>query len=119
MAINMKYFVLKPSGDSPHAFAARWAMAKYAKIISPHDPELASGLREWVSREERVVEAARQNKVSAEQQTDNKARQVPGSEQPSTQICRCDQGESWRKFNTLSGYENFNYCPSCGKRLLT
>lgn len=58
MALEMKYFVLKPRGRSHHAEAARAAMLAYARAIGDHDPELAQGLGEWVNREESRMEAA-------------------------------------------------------------
>lgn len=52
MALEMKYFVLKPAGSSPHAYAAREALYAYAFEIEAHDPELAKALREWAERED-------------------------------------------------------------------
>jgi len=51
------------------------------------------------------------------EETGHIAQQTLCGSEASAQICRCDQGESWREFNILSGYENFNYCPTCGKLL--
>jgi|HubBroStandDraft_6_1064221.scaffolds.fasta_scaffold1390974_2 hypothetical protein len=47
----MKYFVLKPEGDDDHAIASRRAMTAYAKWIEATNPQLASEIIEWVSRE--------------------------------------------------------------------
>ena len=51
MALEMKYFMLKPrskyEGDR-HARASRQAMQAYAVEIERLDPELALELREWV-----------------------------------------------------------------------
>ena len=51
MALEMKYFMLKPrskhKGDR-HARASRQAMQAYAVEIERLDPELASELRKWV-----------------------------------------------------------------------
>ena len=51
MALEMKYFVLKPHGNGAHASASRSAMAEYARAIEPHDPSMSKELCEWVDRE--------------------------------------------------------------------
>lgn len=51
MALEMKYFVLKPSGRSPFSEASRAAMGAYADIIYDTDPCLAEELRNWAARE--------------------------------------------------------------------
>lgn len=52
MSLKMKYFVLKPHGDSPHAIASRSAMLTYAESISDCDRELAQSLLSWIDREQ-------------------------------------------------------------------
>lgn len=55
MALEMKYFVLKPAsknGKDKHAMAARVAMRAYAEAIRPTDPELTEELWAWANREE-------------------------------------------------------------------
>ena len=47
----MKYFVLKPEGDNPHAEASRAAMLAYADAIKPHNRKLCDELTQWVIRE--------------------------------------------------------------------
>jgi len=59
MPLELKYFVLKPRGNSPHADAARVAMLAYMRAIFDHDPELARELGEWVNREEALAEEVR------------------------------------------------------------
>ena len=49
--LTMKYFVLKPAGTDAYAAASRRAMQQFAKDIEIENPELAAGLREWVTRE--------------------------------------------------------------------
>ena len=49
--LQMKYFVLKPEGDSKYASASRYAMKKYADIIEETNPTLAAELRSWASKE--------------------------------------------------------------------
>lgn len=49
--LMMKYFVLKPKGDDPHALASREAMRVYADVIEESNPTLAAELRTWVTRE--------------------------------------------------------------------
>jgi ribosomal protein S27AE len=49
--LEMKYFVLKPSGNTQYHHASRVAMHKYAEIIKSENPELSSELIEWVDRE--------------------------------------------------------------------
>lgn len=49
--LEMKYFVLKPKGDSAYAQASRRAMFAYAKAILPENPELAEQLHNWAGDE--------------------------------------------------------------------
>lgn len=49
--LQMKYFVLKPAGDSRYAAASRKAMMAYAQHIEEENPDLASDLREWAVTE--------------------------------------------------------------------
>jgi len=51
MGLQMKYFVLKPRGNSPYATASRDAMIAYADSIESENPELASELTGWVMEE--------------------------------------------------------------------
>jgi hypothetical protein len=55
MALEMKYFVLKPKskflGD-PYAKASRKAMRIYADMINHEDQELAKSLRKWADEED-------------------------------------------------------------------
>lgn len=48
--LQMKYFVLKPSGPSPYAKASRMAMRKYAEAIKAENPDMAAELIEWVDQ---------------------------------------------------------------------
>lgn len=52
MTIEMKYFVLKPTGVGNYAEASRQAMIAYAKSIRPVDYQLANDLLTWVETEE-------------------------------------------------------------------
>lgn len=58
MALEMKYFVLKPSGDSRYARASREAMRTYAQDIEEHDPDLAKSLTRWADEEADEVHQA-------------------------------------------------------------
>lgn len=59
MALEMKYFVLKPKGNSPFAEASRSAMLAYAKSIESTDAFMARSLRIWAENEgDRVVNTA-------------------------------------------------------------
>jgi len=49
--LMMKYFVLKPAGNTQYHHASRVAMSKYAEIIRSTNPELADNLDEWVGKE--------------------------------------------------------------------
>jgi hypothetical protein len=51
--LEMKYFVLKPRGDTPHAEASREALWIYADVLKHYDieHELEQDLRDWVLRE--------------------------------------------------------------------
>lgn len=54
MALEMKYFVLRPRSKKPldlYAKASRAAMETYARIIKTEDPHLAVALNLWVSEE--------------------------------------------------------------------
>ena len=51
MALEMKYFVLKPRGDSPFALASQAAMERFAKMMAPHDMDLSRDLLRWVQDE--------------------------------------------------------------------
>ena len=52
----MKYFVLKPAGDSWHAEASRAAMRAYAEHVKGVKPILAANLLQWVENEEAEAE---------------------------------------------------------------
>lgn len=49
--LEMKYFVLKPAGDTQYHSASRKAMRTYADAIREENPELARDLREWADHE--------------------------------------------------------------------
>lgn len=51
MALEMKYFVLKPRGFERHAIASRKAMRAYATAIEDEDRDLATALRLWADTE--------------------------------------------------------------------
>ena len=51
MALEMKYFVLKPRGNNLYAAASRLAMDAYAHVIQDTDHELANSLKTWVYNE--------------------------------------------------------------------
>jgi len=50
MAIELKYFVLKPGGADAYAVASQKAMECYAHAIRKIDPELTTALLAWVTR---------------------------------------------------------------------
>ena len=49
--LHMKYFVLKPAGDSNYAIASRRALQAYAKWIADENPDMASELLRWAHTE--------------------------------------------------------------------
>jgi len=49
--LQMKYFVLKPAGDSDYAIASRAAMRAYALTIEEVNNELADQLEAWADEE--------------------------------------------------------------------
>jgi len=51
MSLQMKYFVLKPKGGSPYAYASREALYAYADAIEEENRDLATDLRVWASTE--------------------------------------------------------------------
>jgi chromosome segregation ATPase len=50
--LEMKYFVLKPSGGSPYHQASRNAMREYAKHIRRENPELYYDLEKWAIKDQ-------------------------------------------------------------------
>jgi len=55
MALEMKYFILKPrakSKDDQYAIASQEAMLRYADVILSYDPVLSKNLTEWAEKEE-------------------------------------------------------------------
>ena len=46
--LQIKYFVLKPSGDNPYSEASRKAIRAYAQAIQKENPQLCEDLRKWV-----------------------------------------------------------------------
>ena len=48
MSLELKYFVLKPRGESPFAQASRLAIKAYAESIQSTDEKLAGDLMVWV-----------------------------------------------------------------------
>lgn len=51
MALEMKYFVLKPRGNDAFAQASRAAMREYARVIAEVDQKLADELDVWANKE--------------------------------------------------------------------
>lgn len=49
--LEMKYFVLKPHGNSPYAKASRLAMLAYSEAIEDENYQLAIDLESWVNSE--------------------------------------------------------------------
>lgn len=49
--LEMKYFVLKPKGNSVYNEASRRAMSAYADHIEEEAPEFAKALTSWAIRE--------------------------------------------------------------------
>ena len=49
--LEMKYFVLKPKGNDPHAHASRVAMHAYANAIKLYDLRLSEQLILWAEIE--------------------------------------------------------------------
>jgi len=59
--LQMKYFVLKPRGNSVYAEASRHAMREYAEAIRGSDPKLSQELRDWVFKEVAKLQEERAN----------------------------------------------------------
>jgi hypothetical protein len=47
MSLQMKYFILKPEGNTVYSVASRRAMREYAEAIADHNPEMARELKSW------------------------------------------------------------------------
>ena len=58
MSLEMKYFVLKPKGDSAFAVASRAAMRTYAIEIRNADMDLCRQLIDWANNEAEAADAA-------------------------------------------------------------
>ena len=60
MALEMKYFILKPHGTDEYAMASRISMRAYADHIEEIDPVMSKALLAWADAEmEKTVEALR------------------------------------------------------------
>lgn len=59
--LQMKYFVLKPSGDDKYAEASRKAMRAYSNHIQNENPELAEDLRKWADSEMEKTDSYQKN----------------------------------------------------------
>ncbi len=55
VGLMMKYFVLKPEGDTAYHRASRKAMRAYAEAIEKENPKMAEELVEWASKENEAV----------------------------------------------------------------
>lgn len=53
--LEMKYFVLKPGGNSVWAKASRTAMRVFAAEIEQDNPKLAGSIKQWCYEEERKL----------------------------------------------------------------
>ena len=49
--MDMKYFVLKPGGNSRHHKASRHAMRAYARFIKQFDEKFAEEICKWANDE--------------------------------------------------------------------
>ena len=61
--LEMKYFVLKPKGDSQYSKASRTALKAYADAISDENPKLAHDLHMWAIDEQGAVNRETINKA--------------------------------------------------------
>jgi len=50
VGLDMRYFVLKPQGNTPYHRASRAALLSYADEIEEENPQLAQDLRNWWNR---------------------------------------------------------------------
>jgi hypothetical protein len=69
MALEMKYFVLKPrakSGDDAYAIASQHAMTAFARAVSDHDPDLADSILAWAHKEREATLLMRVDELDAE-----------------------------------------------------
>ena len=57
----MKYFVLKPAGNTPQSVASRQAMLLYATHIKKVDPLFAEDIYRWVQHEQIVSNCMDEN----------------------------------------------------------
>ncbi len=68
--LEMKYFVLKPAGDSPYHYASRNAMREYAKYIRQENPELSHDIEMWAIDEQGKANQRDIDRKFAEQESD-------------------------------------------------
>lgn len=66
MSLKLKYFVLKPSGDSAWARASRAAMRVFAAEIEQDNFQLAAEIKQWTYEEERKL---KMEAINADRQT--------------------------------------------------
>ena len=50
VGLEMRYFVLKPEGNTPYHKASRAAMLRYADMIEKENPQLANDIKNWWAR---------------------------------------------------------------------
>lgn len=55
MSLHLKYFVLKPGGNSAYAKASRTAMRVFATEIEQDNLQLATQVKQWAYEEERKL----------------------------------------------------------------
>lgn len=65
--IVMRYFVLKPKGNSPYHEASRAALRAYADSIQPVNDRLAIQIRQWARRENRIARMTREDPTVREE----------------------------------------------------
>ena len=62
--LQLKYFVLKPEGNSPWAKASRTAMRVFAAEIENDNFQLAADLKQWAYEEERKLHREQTNEAA-------------------------------------------------------
>lgn len=82
LGLVMKYFVLKPAGDTAHARASRAAMRAYAFAIRGHNPMLSRAVRDWAELEMSIANAEDQPNDDQDSTVKRQGGDHPGSAGP-------------------------------------
>lgn len=58
--LEMRYFILKPKGNTIYHTASREAMRAYARVIRVGNPQLSDDLQKWADTEMEIADTNEQ-----------------------------------------------------------